>query len=87
VAGLLWWFGRVVSRLSGDGPITAHLDGLVASDLGACANRFAGCGVAAAAVGDAVVFDVLLKSRRPSLAVCLRMGDFAAPVAWLRTVH
>ena len=67
---------------AGTGPITAHLDGLVASAILELARTdLLGAAFAAAAVGDAVVFDGTTKIQAaqpwPS---CLRMGDFAAPV-------
>ncbi|MGB8299140.1 MAG: FliM/FliN family flagellar motor switch protein [Polyangia bacterium] len=71
-----------LAESAGTGPITAHLDGLVASaTLQLARTDLLGAALAAAAVGDAVVFDgtAQVQAAHP-WPCCLRVGDFAAPV-------
>jgi type III secretion system YscQ/HrcQ family protein len=71
-----------LAESAGTGPITAHLDGLVASaTLELARTDLLGAALAAAAVGDAVVFDgtAQVQAVQPWLS-CLRVGDFVAPV-------
>lgn len=70
-----------LADVAGTGPIAGHLDGLVASaTLELARSDLLGAALAAAAVGDAVVFGGIpgIQADHPWPA-CLRVGDFAAP--------
>jgi flagellar motor switch/type III secretory pathway protein FliN len=64
------------------GPIAAPLDGVAASaTLELARTDLLGADLAAAAVGDAVVFDGIRKIQADhGWPACLRVGDFTAPV-------
>ena len=71
-----------LADIAGTGPIMAPLDGLAASaTLELARTDLLGADLAAAAVGDAVVFDGIRKIQADhGWPACLRVGDFAAPV-------